>query len=69
MSGVTVPKPMPYNVRTSPALARAVTAPGTLTGSTYVSVLAKSATTFCVPLRMNAGGASKPGSVVFTVTL
>src|ERR1039458_8796111 len=69
MSGVTVPKPIPYNVMVSPALAREVTTSARLTGSTYVSVFANSATTYCDPLIMNAGGPSKPGSVVFTVTV
>ena len=55
MFGVTSPKPIPYNVMLSPGRALAVVTPATATGSTYVSVFEKSATTFCVPFRMNAG--------------
>src|ERR1035441_5446031 len=72
MSGVTVPKPIPYNVMVSPALAREVTTPARLTGSTYVSVFANSATTYCDPLIMEAVGAqgvAKSRMVVLTALL
>src|SRR5580698_9265980 len=67
MAGATVPKPTPKNMSVSPGFAGADATPLMApAGSAKAEKSGNSAATYCPAGRLNAAGASRPGSVALT---